>query len=174
VNSILEQVDSVVIPANGVIQRHVIMGKALSTREMIRLIVVAALDLVVLREAWTLLAFPPITLTVVALNLGLWFVWIRPKDLGPRAVGAMLGALVALPLSMSLFHPHYQKQIVRTIGAILDGPLEAIQPAGISRFGLVMGIAYVAFDLVGLMLILAGASLAGRLRQDRRARANTR
>jgi hypothetical protein len=68
----------------------------LSTGALMRLIVLIALELVVFQGVWYIVLYPNITMMVVALNLGLYLVVIRPRHLNPAAVGMMIAALVAV------------------------------------------------------------------------------
>jgi hypothetical protein len=66
------------------------------------LIIVAALELALFQEVWFIVLFPPFTMAVLALNLGIFFLAIRPKLLKTRIQGMLL-ASVAASLAMSVF-----------------------------------------------------------------------
>ncbi len=61
-----------------------------------RVIVPLALELVLFNEVWFLVLMPPVTLVVLACNLGLFFVLVRPKSWESRIVGMMLGGVAAV------------------------------------------------------------------------------
>jgi hypothetical protein len=68
----------------------------LSTGALMRLIILIALQLVLFQGVWSLVLDPRITMMVVALNLGLYLVVIRPRHLNTPAVGMMIAALIAV------------------------------------------------------------------------------
>jgi hypothetical protein len=68
----------------------------LSGPDLMRLIVLIALQLVLFQGVWSLVLDSRITMLVVALNLGLYLVLIRPRHLNPSAVGTMIAALIAV------------------------------------------------------------------------------
>jgi hypothetical protein len=43
------------------------------------LVIVAALELALFQEVWFILLFPPVTMAFLALNLGIFFLAVRPK-----------------------------------------------------------------------------------------------
>ena len=53
-------------------------------------------DCVLFQGVWYVVLYPQITMMVVALNLGLYLVVIRPRHLNPAAVGLMIAALAAV------------------------------------------------------------------------------
>jgi hypothetical protein len=71
-------------------------GSDLSTGALMRLVVLIALELVLFRGVWSVVLVPRVTMMIVALNLGLYLVLIRPRHLDTPAVGMMIAALMAV------------------------------------------------------------------------------
>jgi hypothetical protein len=69
----------------------------LSTRELLRLVVLAALNLLLFRGIWWILMWSPVALVAVIVNLGLVCTWVRPRTLN-RAILASMGAGLAVIL----------------------------------------------------------------------------
>jgi hypothetical protein len=73
----------------------------LSTREWLRLVVLAALNLLLFRSVWWILLFPPVALVAVIVNLGLACTWVRPRSLNRGILAAMGAGLVAVVGSLA-------------------------------------------------------------------------
>ena len=111
----------------------------------------------------------------MALNLGLFFLLVRPPSLKTRIIGLLLGAIVAafvttLPLTRKSVElaDDLQATVVNWISAQPDQEVLAVR---IVRFLSLyrIWIAFVLLDLIGVAAIWAGGSLENRLR-GRRAR----
>jgi hypothetical protein len=177
-------------------------GSDLSTGALMRLIVLIALELVLFQGVWSIVWVPRITMMVVALNLGLYLVLIRPRHLNTAAVGMMVAALVAVLVATAYaavrFQVHWPPVIpwgrrwffesvsVGVFGRrLLDflSSLLSVPPDTTSEFELMilkLGrwvplIESVLLDLIGLTVILAGGRFGGRWhRRRQRGGANER
>jgi hypothetical protein len=76
--------------------------KQISMVALMWLVVVAALQLALFQDVWFVVLFPPVSMAVLALNLGFFFLMVRPKLLKTRVMGVLL-ASVATSLGMSVF-----------------------------------------------------------------------
>jgi hypothetical protein len=76
-------------------------GTQISMAALMLLVVLAALELALFQEIWFIVLFPPVTMAVLALNLGFFFLMVRPKFLMTRIMGILL-ACVATSLGMSI------------------------------------------------------------------------
>ena len=75
----------------------------MSTRELMRLVVLAAFNLVLFQGAWMIVLFPPITLLAGILNLTLYWTWVRRRRLSQALLCSMLvGLAMALAIAMKL------------------------------------------------------------------------
>jgi hypothetical protein len=59
------------------------------------LVVLSALELVLFQDVWFIVVFPPIAAITIGMNIGLWFVLIRPRWMETRIIGMLVGSLVA-------------------------------------------------------------------------------
>jgi hypothetical protein len=73
---------------------------ALSARELMRLVVLAALNLALFQGAWMLVLFPPITLLFAILNVTIYHVWVRRRRLSRPLTTSLF---VGLAMSVMLF-----------------------------------------------------------------------
>jgi hypothetical protein len=71
------------------------IASQISVGAMMRVTVLVAIELVLLRGVWFIVVFPPITMGVLAINLGLLFLMVRPRFLETRMLGMLLGGLAA-------------------------------------------------------------------------------
>jgi hypothetical protein len=73
---------------------------ALSTRELMRLVVLSACNLALFQGAWLIVLFPPITMLFVILNLTLYWAWVRRRRISRPLLCALL---MGLWMSVMLF-----------------------------------------------------------------------
>lgn len=67
-----------------------------STGKLMLLIVLTAVELALFQDVWSIVVIPPVTAMTLGLNLGLWFVLLRPRWMEPRIIGMLVGSLAAL------------------------------------------------------------------------------
>lgn len=165
----------------------------LSTGALMRWIVLVALQLVLFQGVWSIVLIPPITMMVVALNLGLYLVLIRPRHLNRSAVGMMIAALMAVLAATAysaiefqvpwpppiIGAPRWTIEYVRV--GVLGHPLLdllscflSVPPNTTSALELMILrlarwvplVESVLLDLIGLGVMLAGVRYGGRWRRD--------
>ena len=74
---------------------------SLSTRELMRLVVLAALDLAFFQWVWMIVVSPPITMIAAILNLTLYWAWVRRRRIPRPLLGSFLtGLAMALAIVM--------------------------------------------------------------------------
>ncbi len=66
-----------------------------STAKLMLLVVLTAVELVLFQDVWFIVVVPPVTAMMVGLNLGLWFVLLRPRWMETRIIGMLTGSLAA-------------------------------------------------------------------------------
>src|SRR5262249_44557434 len=70
-----------------------------STGALMRVIVPIALELALIREVWRIVLIPPVTIGLLAINLGLFFVLVRPRSWQTWIRGMLLGGVVGMLVS---------------------------------------------------------------------------
>lgn len=74
---------------------------SLSTRELMRLVALAALNLAFFQGGGMILLFPPITMIAAILNLTLYWTWVRRRPISRAFMGSTLtGLAMALAVGM--------------------------------------------------------------------------
>jgi hypothetical protein len=158
---------------------HLAPGKW-STAALMRVIVPIALELVLFQDAaWVIVLVPPFTVLILALNLGLFFVLVRPRSWETRIIGMLLGGLVAV---FVLTGDYLILDVMRSgppglLGSGLQSLLMScadslLDPAGelasVLRFAaslmIVIVIEGILLDLIGIALIGVGGWLEHRCR----------
>jgi hypothetical protein len=93
-------------------------GTALSTREMMRLVILAAANLLLYKGAGMILIYAPVAIAAMVLNIGLFCTFVRPRTLDRGIVAAMLGGLfVAMAAAAYLADTRFQPRMAI---AVLD------------------------------------------------------
>jgi hypothetical protein len=167
-------------------------GIKVSIGSLMLFIILVALQLVLFQGVWEILVSSPITIMVLTLNLGMFFVLVRPPALEPRIIGMLLGGLVACVTLMIMMLISSELQRTRwttlgrrrrvvprptgPIGKLVDDELFrwlASLPDQQSPTATILGfvilninvIEYVLLDLIGVVLIWAGGWIESRLRR---------
>jgi hypothetical protein len=70
-----------------------------STGALMRVIVPIALELALVREVWRIVLIPPVTIGLLAINLGLFFMLVRPRSWQTWILGMLLGGFVGMLVS---------------------------------------------------------------------------
>ena len=161
---------------------HLAPGKW-STATLMRVIVPIALELVLLQDAWGIVLVPPFTMLVLALNLGLFFVLVRPRAWETRIIGMLLGGLVAVFVStgnyliVDIWRSGPPGLLGRGLQPLLMGCADSLRDptgglASVLRLAvrLMTGIEALLLDLLGFTMIWASGWLENwcRVRWGRR------
>jgi len=158
----------------------------ISIGKMMCLIVPLALELVLFQEVWWIVAVPPVTIVALALNLGLFFVIVRPAGLETRITGMLLGAIAAFfAMTRYLFvgsrvgWASFSRGRSASIGGAIAHdalvswasslPDQEGTTALIAHFLLkhMIVIEFVSLDLIGAAMMWAGGWLENRCRSAR-------
>jgi hypothetical protein len=67
---------------------------ALTTRELMRLVALAAANLLLFQGVWMTLIYAPVAIVAMVLNLGLFCTVVRPRTLNRGVAAAMGGGLI--------------------------------------------------------------------------------
>ena len=74
---------------------------SLSTGELMRLVVLAALNLALFQGVWLIVVVPPITMIAAILNLTLYWTWVRRRRISRAFMSSILtGIAMALAFAM--------------------------------------------------------------------------
>jgi len=95
-----------------------------STGKLMLLVIVTALELVLFQDVWQILVIPVITIVTLALNLGLWFVLLRPRWMETRIIGMLLGGIAAA-LGSVLYMWLGFREVLSGVGYQQVGPIGA-------------------------------------------------
>jgi hypothetical protein len=156
---------------------HIPSGKW-STGALMKVIVPVALELVLFQEVWHIVLMPPVTIVFLTLNLGLFFVLVRPRSWETRIVGMMLGGIAA---SFALFAYYmmsgFQGDLVGILGKFAREGLENWQqslgnPTG-DFAGVLRLIRQHMTEIEGVVVVIIGVALiwaCGRLDEWTRVR----
>jgi hypothetical protein len=156
---------------------HLAPGKW-STAALMRVIVPIALELVLFQDAaWVIVLVPPFTVLILALNLGLFFVLVRPQVWETRIIGMLLGGLVAVFVITGnyliidiwrsgppgLLGRGLQSLLMSCADSLRDptGELASVLRLAVRHMTVTEGI---VLDLVGIAVIWAGGWLEDRCR----------
>jgi hypothetical protein len=75
---------------------------SLSTRELMKLVALAACNLVFFQGGWMIVVIPPITMIAAILNLTLYWTWVRRRSLSRAFFASTLTGL-ALALTIGMY-----------------------------------------------------------------------
>jgi hypothetical protein len=157
-----------------------------STGKLMLLVVVTAVELVLFQDVWFIVLIPPVTAMTLGINLGLWFVLVRPRRIEDRIIGMLLASVAAailtaiyLTLGSRSVNTFVGYQHVGPIGTLLATTVAtwaqslAVQKGSVALIlrSIASGAAIIEFlllDLCTLGIIWIGGSLECRLRRQRR------
>ena len=135
-----------------------------------------ALQLVFFQGVWQVLVIPPMTIAALAVNLGLFFLLVRPSALKTRIIGLLLGAIMAalvtiLPLNRNTVELADDLQIT-VVNWISSQPDQEMLAVRFLQFVATykIWIAFALLDLIGFAIIWAGGWVENRLRSGRNDR----
>src|SRR4051794_25596531 len=128
---------------------------ALNTRELMRLVVLAAGNLILYKGVGSILIYAPVAIAAIVLNLGLFCTFVRPRSLNRGLIVSMLaGVFAAMAAAAYLAETRFEPRIA---GAILDAlppPLyDSLPPSARSATG-VWYLDFAILDAIGLVAML--------------------
>jgi hypothetical protein len=155
-----------------------IAAKQMSTAAVMKVIVLVALELALFQGVWRIVLVPLATMAVLAVNLGVFFVLVRPPVLETRIIGMLLGGVAAcfsttVGLNLITFEilNHVQNVLVNRATTLPDQQgltVTVLRTISVHIFVIL----FAMLDVLGVALILAGGWLDSRWRSHRaRARA---
>lgn len=149
----------------------------MSTRELMRLVVLAAFNLALFQGAWAIVVLPPITILFAVLNLTVYWTWVRRRRLSRALLGAMLvGLAMSLAVFICVAAGPWTPTIVKLHGWLPDWVVRPI-PASLLDCTLAVPLDFALLDLVGFgSMVCVGWLVAsrGRSRGEKRARSDVR
>jgi hypothetical protein len=148
-----------------------------TTGALMRVVVPLALELVFFRGVWHIVLVPPMTMGVLAINLGLFFVMVRPRSWEPRIIGMLLAGSVAVFVTAGdyLIGDPMRSGPPGLLGRVLQLFLMNCAESLADPAGELASVLYLAgrhlieiegvlLDLLGLAVIGAGGRLENRCR----------
>lgn len=80
---------------------NMLTKSSLSTRELMRLVALVALNLALFQGAWMIIILPPITMIAATLNLTMYWTWVRRRPISRAFLGSIfIGLAMALAIGM--------------------------------------------------------------------------
>jgi hypothetical protein len=144
-----------------------------STSELMRLVALAALNLVLFKGIWTILIVPPVLMTVVLVNLGLFCTIVRPRSLGAPVIAVLVMGIIVI-LGMLLYMSQGSFPPKPRIGLILHNSLPAaayvLIPAPLRTEPYFLE--YTVLDVLGISAMAASSWLTSRLFRRRKRSGN--
>ncbi len=147
-------------------------GKQTSTAALMWLIVLVAFELVLFQEVWFIVLVPPITIGVLAINLGFLFLMVRPKLLETRIIGMLLGGVAASFVTVAGMVAgtgilnDLRNALVNWAASPLENQGLTVKFVRFVAENLVV-VGYALLDLLGVAVIWAGGRLENRWRRRR-------
>jgi hypothetical protein len=133
----------------------------LSTREWLRLVVLAALNLLLFRGIWWLLMWPPVALVAVLVNLGLACTWVRPRSLNRAILAAMGAGLAGVVCSLAyLTDTNFQAHMASAIMQALPEPLYNALPGAMRSASGIQLLDFAILDAIGIAAMVITGWLA--------------
>jgi hypothetical protein len=156
-------------------------GKRVSTRALMIFIVLIAIELALFEGVMQILVIPPVTIMVLAINLGLFFLVVRPPALERRIIGMLLGGVAAVFALLASILQELLVDFSRSrIGVVNDLknflvnwasslPDQEGLTVSVLRFvsDHIVVIGFGLLDLLGVTMIWAGGWLESRWRRYR-------
>jgi hypothetical protein len=130
----------------------------LSTRELMRLVILAAANLLLFKGVGFILIYAPVALVAMVVNLGLFGTFVRPRSMNRGILSAMLGGLAAAIAALAYlaearFNPRMAHALLDALSPSLYGSLPAwarsASGAWYLDFALMDGIGIAAMLLCG-------------------------
>jgi hypothetical protein len=133
----------------------------LSTRECLRLVVLAALNLLLFRGIWWLLMWPPVALVAVLVNLGLACTWVRPRSLNRAILAAMGAGLAGFVCSLAyLTDANFQARMASAIMQALPEPIYNALPGALRSASGIQLLDFAILDAIGIAAMVITGWLA--------------
>jgi hypothetical protein len=131
---------------------------ALSTRELMRLIILAAANLLLFKGVGFILFYAPVALVAMVVNLGLFGIFVRPRTLNRGIAAAMAGGLVVAIAALayladSRFQPRMAVALLDALPPsvydALPSSVRSASGAWLLDFALIDGLGIAAMLLLG-------------------------
>ncbi len=139
----------------------------LSTRQLMRLVVLAALNLALFQGVWMILLLPPITLLAVILNLTVYWTWVRRRRLSrPLLISMLVGLMMALASFLIMTAGPWSPTATILHGRA-PGWASRLMPESLLGFSQAFFLDFVLIDGVGLGSMLCAGWIAAAAEESR-------
>jgi hypothetical protein len=134
---------------------------SLSTRELMRLVVLAALNLLLFQGVWWIMIYPPVALVIAILNLALFCTCVRPRSLNRGVIAALGGGLiVALGVAAYLAEANFRPRLAVALLDCLPAALDDRLPAAVRSSSAVQFLDFALLDGLGAAAMALSGWLA--------------
>jgi hypothetical protein len=133
----------------------------LSTRELMRLVVLAACNMLLFRGIWWILKYPPVTLVVVILNLALIGTFVRPRSLNRAFIAAIwAGLFVVIAATTYLADARFRAVMASMILEAVPETLYKALPSSVRSASGIQLLDFAILDALGIVAMVLAAWLA--------------
>ena len=95
-----------------------------TTGKLMLVVIVVALELVLFQDVWQILVIAPVAIATITLNLGFWFLVLRPHWMETRIIGMQLcGVAAAIASAVYMLE---SGEVLSSVGYQRVGPLGAL------------------------------------------------
>jgi hypothetical protein len=133
----------------------------LSTRELMRLIILTAANLLLFKGVGFILIYAPVALAAMVLNLGLFCTFVRPRTLHRGVVAGMAGGLVVTIAALAyLADSRFRPRMALAILDAMPPPVYDSLPASIRSASGASFLDFALMDGIGIAAMLLCGWLA--------------
>jgi hypothetical protein len=140
----------------------------LSTREWLRLVVLAAFDMILFQGIWWIVMYPPVALVAMIINVGLACIWVRPRSLNRGILAAMAAGLGVVVGSLAyLADANFRALMARALLETMPDPLFKALPGAFRTSSGIQLLDFAILDAIGIAAMLVTGWLAWPRRPPR-------
>jgi hypothetical protein len=118
-------------------------GNQTSTGAIMCFIGVVALELALFQEVWFIVLSPPITMAILAMNLGFLFLILHPMPLESRIIGILMGGVAASFAMVIGLDANTGKTVVHLQNFLLNWASGVLDQQSLTAIGIQFFSAYV-------------------------------
>jgi hypothetical protein len=134
---------------------------ALSTQELMRLVVLAAANLLLFKGVGFILIYAPVALVAMVVNLGLFGTFVRPRSMNRGLLAAMLGGLASTIAALAyLADSGFRPRMALAILDAMPRPVFDSLPASVRSASGIGLLEFVLTDCIGISAMLLCGWLA--------------
>jgi hypothetical protein len=144
---------------------------SLSTGEVMRLVVLAALNLALFQGVWLIIVIPPITMIAAILNLTLYWTWVRRRRISRPFMSSILtGIAMALAFAMYMTATNLNPTLGMTLLNWLPESAKLLIPMSLLGNSRIVVLDFALLDFLGFALMFGAGWLVAALERSRKRR----